>query len=219
MDAVILPAIKNHNYTVIWLHGLGADGHDFESIVPELDLEEERGIKFIFPHAPVIPVTINGGAKMRAWYDIIGFDLNNRVNIEGINNSLSLLDTIIQDELNTGISEQNIILAGFSQGGVIALHSLLRSSYRFAAVIALSSYLPCLNEIQDQISTKNKSTNVFVAHGQVDPVVPFAYGQQAYEDLKRIGYSCEWYEYQMQHQVCWEEIKDLSTFIKKVTTI
>jgi phospholipase/carboxylesterase len=219
MDAVVIPPLKKHRFSVIWLHGLGADGHDFESIIPELELDDNLGIKFIFPNAPIIPVTINGGAKMRAWYDIVGFDLNNRVNIDGINKSLDILDEYVQNEIRLGLTEQEIIIAGFSQGGVIALHSLLRSSYRYAAVVTLSSYLPCLDDIKDLISTKNKSTEVFFAHGQVDPVVPFAYGKQAYEDVKRIGYNSHWFEYQMQHQVSWEEINDLSKFLKRVTAI
>lgn len=214
---MIIPPKTNHYYTIIWLHGLGADGHDFEGIIPELNLDDSLGIKFVFPHAPIRPVTINGKIEMRAWYDIVGFNLNDRADIGGINQSINLIDQIIQNEIKSGISERNIILAGFSQGAVIALHMLLRSGYRFPAVIALSSYLPCFNEIKNEISAKDKSTEVFFAHGTLDPVVPYNFGKEAYEELTKIGFICSWYDYPMQHQVCWNEIKDLSAFITKIT--
>lgn len=206
----ILPESK-HRYSVIWLHGLGADGHDFESIVPEMNLPRESGIHFIFPHAPIIPVSINGGVEMRAWYDIKGMDLENRAEMDGINRSKNIVNSLIESEIEQGIQSENIFIAGFSQGGAIALHTALSSDKTFAGVIALSTYLPFENSLN--IGEAIKKTPFFMAHGNYDPVVPFDFGTQALEFLKSNNITVEWNEYPMQHEVTYKEVKAIANFI------
>lgn len=207
----ILPE-REHKFSIIWLHGLGADGHDFESIVPELRLDPV--IHYIFPHAPIIPVTINGGVEMRAWYDIKGMNLKERAEINGIRNSITIVNSLIDMEKKAGIPASNIILAGFSQGGVIVLHTALNSNECFAGVLALSTYLP----FEDQLKPGEniKKTPFFMAHGMFDPVVPFEYGKQALEFIKSEGFTVQWREYPMQHEVNLNEINDISQFISNI---
>ncbi|MCF6251471.1 MAG: alpha/beta hydrolase [Methylococcaceae bacterium] len=203
-------------YSVIWMHGLGADGHDFEAIVPELDLPDDHGIGFIFPNAPVQAVTINGGMEMRSWYDILEMSLQRRVDIEGIYHSSDLIEQLIEKEINKGIAAGNILLAGFSQGGVIALHTALRFSQRLAGVLALSCYLPTIGQLKAEKSEENQSIPIFMAHGTMDTVVDIQVAKQVFHGLEELKYPISWQEYPMQHGVCMEEIQDISQFIKAI---
>jgi phospholipase/carboxylesterase len=205
-----------HKYSVIWLHGLGADGHDFESIAQELHLNAEPGIHFIFPNAPVQPVTINGGMKMRAWYDILEPSLELKVDIAGIYQSAKLVSQLIDQEMNKGIPSEQILLAGFSQGGVIALHTGLRYPSKLAGIVALSTYLPTLEQLKTERSTVNNATPIFMAHGILDSVVAIESGKAAFNALHALGYNVEWHDYLMGHSVCIEEIGHISTFINGI---
>jgi phospholipase/carboxylesterase len=205
-----------HKYSVIWLHGLGADGHDFESIAHELHLNAEPGIHFIFPNAPVQPVTINGGMKMRAWYDILEPSLELKVDIAGIYQSAKLVSQLIDQEMNKGIPSEQILLAGFSQGGVIALHTGLRYPYKLAGIIALSTYLPTLEQLKTERSSVNNATPIFMAHGILDSIVAIESGKTAFNALHALGYKVEWHDYLMGHSVCIEETGHISTFINGI---
>lgn len=202
--------------TVIWLHGLGADGHDFEPIVPELKLPPELGVKFIFPHAPVMPVTINGGYEMRAWYDIRDADLANREDKEGVRQSSELVKKIIDSEIESGVPSDKIVLAGFSQGGAIALHLATRFDQKLAGIVALSTYLTMPDALADEKANANIDTPVFMAHGSQDPVVPMQRGQYSAKVLDDNGFKVSWQDYPMAHAVCLEEIQALGQFLNKV---
>ncbi|MBC8519164.1 MAG: alpha/beta fold hydrolase [Gammaproteobacteria bacterium] len=198
--------------TVIWLHGLGADGHDFESVLPMLELPIDHAIRFIFPHAPERPITVNDGMVMRGWYDITSFDFGKRGDIEGIESSVESISQLIDKEVESGILPGNILLAGFSQGGVIALHSALRHPQQLAGVMALSTYLPYPEKIP---SANNKHpATIFFAHGVNDPVVPYSAGESAKSWLEEKGYIAKWHQYVMEHAVCAEEINEISNFIQ-----
>ena len=205
-----------HQFSVIWLHGLGADGHDFEGIVGELDLNAAANIHFIFPNAPLQPVTINGGMKMRSWYDILDMTLESAVDIEGIYQSTRLIEQIIQKEQNAGIRSENILLAGFSQGGVIALHTGLRYSHKLAGIVALSAYLPTIEQLKTERSVANNATPVFMGHGILDSVVPIETAKAAFDKLEAMGYPIAWHDYLMKHSVCSEEIHHISAFMNTV---
>ena len=205
-----------HQYSVIWLHGLGADGHDFEDIVHELHLSTMPHIRFIFPNAPIQPVTINGGMEMRAWYDILAMNLERKVDINGIYQSAKLIEQLIEREHNNGIATENILLAGFSQGGVIALHVGLRYPHELAGIIALSSYLPTLPQLNDEASAANKDTPVFMGHGILDSIVAVESGKAVYDSLHAQSYNIQWHDYLMEHSVCVEEIDHLSSFINGI---
>jgi phospholipase/carboxylesterase len=207
---------SEHLYSVIWLHGLGADGHDFEGIVPELHLEEKANIHFIFPNAPEQSVTINGGMKMRAWYDILELSLERKVDIAGIYESAACIDEIIKQECAQGIPSKHILLVGFSQGGVIALHAGLRYPNKLAGVIGLSTYLPTIEQLKTEQSLANKETPIFLAHGIIDSVVAIESGKSAFDALNSMSYNIEWHDYLMEHAVCGEEIGHISTFIHSV---
>ncbi|MGR9114367.1 MAG: alpha/beta hydrolase [Gammaproteobacteria bacterium] len=213
-DIVEIAPKSIHRYSIIWLHGLGADGHDFESIVPELGLSEHCGIHFIFPNAPVRPVTINGGMAMRSWYDIVDMTLEHKVDIEGIYQSSDLIAKLIQYEIDRGIASENIMLAGFSQGGVIALHAGLRFRRKLAGILALSCYLPTLERLKKERSPANNLTPILMMHGVWDSVVAMRAGKMAFEGLKSMQYPVEWREYPMEHALCLEEIKHIADFIK-----
>ncbi|MCG8377931.1 MAG: alpha/beta hydrolase [Proteobacteria bacterium] len=214
-DAVIIETNNTHKASVIWLHGLGADGHDFEPIVPELELDDSLGIRFIFPNAPIRPVTINGGMAMRAWYDVRSPNLRELEDKEAIIESSNLINRYIQSEIEDGIAANKILLAGFSQGGAISLHTGLRYPEQLAGLIALSAYLPLPNMLASEATDNNRDTPVFMAHGLYDPVIPIEQGRASYETLKQEGYLVNWNEYTMQHAVCLEEINAISTYIRK----
>ena len=200
--------------SVIWLHGLGADGHDFEPIVPELRLPADLRLRFVFPHAPVQPVTLNGGMAMRAWYDIISLDRDGPVDEAGIRASAAILDDLIVREQERGIAADKIVVAGFSQGGAIALHSALRSSERLAGVMGLSTYLPLRNKFSDEVTVS--TLPIFMAHGTLDPVVAMALGRDAADLLIANGFSVEWHDYPMAHAVCPQEIDDIRNWLLSI---
>ncbi|MDD5753724.1 MAG: carboxylesterase [Methylococcales bacterium] len=216
-ETVEIPATSSHKYSVIWLHGLGADGHDFENIVPELHLIDSTSVHFIFPHAPIQKITINHGAEMRAWYDILSMnELNREVDFAGIERSAKLIDQLIQKEINSGIPSKNILLVGFSQGGVLALHTGLRFNQPLAGIIALSAYLPTLDSLKTQRSEANNHTPIFMAHGIIDSVVAIEMGKAAFDGLKTMGYSIQWHDYVMEHSLCVEEIEHIAGFVNTV---
>lgn len=217
LSTVEIQPQAEHRYTVIWLHGLGADGHDFEGIVPELHLHAATHTHFIFPNAPVQPVTINGGAKMRAWYDIVLMSLERKPDVAGIGQSATLLTQLIAQEMAKGIASENILLAGFSQGGVIALQTGLTFPHKLAGIIALSTYLPTLAQLSADRTEANQATPVFIGHGILDSVVAVESGKAVYNALKELGYPAVWHDYPfMAHSVCPEEIAHLSAFINGI---
>lgn len=197
-------------WSVLWLHGLGADGNDFAPIVPELVREDWPSIRFVFPHAPVRAVTINGGARMRAWYDIRDMNLANRADGEGVAESVAQVEALIAREAERGIAADRLLLAGFSQGGAITLAAGIARAQPLAGLIALSTYLP-MTPAQAQAALKPEAASqpVFMAHGQFDPVVPYVGGDMSANALRALGFEVEWHRYPMQHAVCAEEIRDL----------
>ncbi len=205
-----------HKYSVIWLHGLGADGHDFEGLVPELHLTARTNIHFIFPNAPIQPVTINGGMSMRSWYDILEMSLERKVDIGGIYQSAALIEPLILQEIEKGIPSNNILLAGFSQGGVIALHTGLRYKHQLAGIIALSTYYPTVDQLETERSAANNGIPIFMAHGIIDPIVAVESGKAAFNKLKAMDYNIEWHDYLMEHRLCVEEIEHISAFINSI---
>ena len=207
---------STHKYSVIWLHGLGADGHDFESIAHELHLNAEPNIHFIFPNAPIQPVTVNGGMEMRAWYDILEMSLERKVDIAGIYQSAKLVGQLIQQEMDKGISSEHILLAGFSQGGVIALHVGLSFPHKLAGIIGLSTYLPTLEQLKTERSNMNCATPVFMGHGILDSIVAIESGKSVFQALSDMEYKIEWHDYLMEHSVSVEEIGHISTFINGI---
>lgn len=200
--------------TVILLHGLGADGHDFASVVPELNLPEELPIRFVFPHAPVRPITINGGHAMRAWYDIDGVDLHERGDELGIRASAELVHDLIEQEKALGIAADKIILAGFSQGGAMALHCGLRYPERLAGILALSSYLPLPKKLANEASKVNQDISIFMAHGSQDAMLPLPLAQASCDLLTQLNYSVDFRVYPMPHSVCMQEISDIVVWLE-----
>ncbi|ATC97319.1 alpha/beta hydrolase [Pseudoalteromonas spongiae] len=211
LDAVIIEPQSSHKATVIWLHGLGDSGDGFAPIVPELNLPAELGVKFIFPHAPIQPVTINGGMAMRSWYDIKSLDLDKRADEQGVQQSAAAVQQLIDAEIDNGIAPSNIILAGFSQGGVVSLYLAPRLPYQLAGVMALSTYM--CEPAKLKLEKQQASLNVFMAHGSFDDVVPTGAGKAAHQTLLELGYEVSWQEYPMTHQVCLEEIKAIRTWL------
>lgn len=207
---------SEHRYSIIWLHGLGADGHDFEGIVPELHLNAGLHVHFIFPNAPVQAVTINGGMKMRAWFDILDLIREIKVDISGIYYSAKLVSNLIDEEIAKGIPSENIVLAGFSQGGAIALHVGLRCGHKLAGIVALSTFLPTLEQLASERAEINNSTPLLIAHGIIDSVIPIENGKSTYDGLKSMGYNIKWCDFLMDHAVCSEEIEQISDFINSL---
>jgi len=200
--------------SVIWLHGLGADGHDFEPIVPELDLPPAPAVRFVFPHAPTMPVAINGGMVMRAWYDVYGLDGARREDEAGIRASQARVEALLAREKARGVSAARIVLAGFSQGGAVALQTGLRHAERLAGVLALSTYLPLAATLPAEASVANRDVPIFMAHGIHDPVIPIDRAIRSRDRLTEIAYAVEWREYPMPHSVCGEEIADVSVWLR-----
>lgn len=200
---------------VVWLHGLGDSGDGFAPIVPELRLPKSSGIRFLFPHAPVRPITINGGMQMRGWYDIKTWDLNDRADETGVRESATAITALLDKLIEQGIPANRILLAGFSQGGVIALHLLPRLPYKLAGVMALSTYMAVPGKLKEEMTGVNKSTAVLVNHGTHDEVVPYSAGQAAFNALKFAGFTVNWAEYRMDHSVCPQQIADISRFIQQ----
>lgn len=203
-----------YDAVVIWLHGLGDSGDGFAPIVPELKLPNDLAIKFIFPHAPVRSVTINGGMPMRAWYDIKSLELNQRADAQGVHESSQVISQLIDQTLSEGIDSRRIILAGFSQGGVIAYHTALRYNKPLGGVLALSTYMTQAELLPNEGTQANKATPILVNHGTQDPVVPMMLGQQAFDTLINNGYQATWKTYPMQHSVCAEQLVDISAWLQ-----
>ena len=197
--------------SVIWLHGLGADGHDFEPIVPELRLPADLPLRFVFPHAPIRPVTINGGMHMRAWYDIVSLDSEGRADADGVRESVEILEALIEREVERGIPPEKVAIAGFSMGGAIAIHTALHTGRELAGLMALSTYLPIPDDVE--ASAGSRDLPVFMAHGTFDPMVLHQWGKASAERLSAAGFSVEWHDYPMQHAVCAEEIGDIRAWL------
>jgi phospholipase/carboxylesterase len=213
-DVVEVETGRNPGAAVIWLHGLGADGHDFEPIVPELVRPGERALRFIFPHAPMRPVTLNGGFVMRAWYDIIALDRRGPEDEPGIRASQATIDALIQRENARGIASERIVLAGFSQGGAMALFAGTRYPHRLAGIMGLSCYLLLAGAAERAVA--NAATPIFLAHGTEDPVVLPTLGEAARRALVTEGYAVEWHTYSMPHSVCPQEVADIAAWLRRV---
>ena len=216
LPRIELESAPNPSAAVIWLHGLGADGNDFAALVPELDLEGCPPIRFIFPHAPSMAVTLNGGYVMPAWYDILGANLVDRQDATGIQKSEQAVKALIENEVARGIAYDRIVLAGFSQGCAMALHTGLRLPHRLAGIIALSGYLPLADRFANERMQANAHTPVFMAHGTQDPVVVLARGENSRDALTAMGHSVQWHTYPMQHSVHPREVADISAFLRQV---
>ena len=220
MTENILPSIEldtapGADASVIWLHGLGADGNDFVPIVPELGLPPSKPVRFIFPHAPVRPVTINNGFRMRAWYDIAAADLTNRADLAGVRESQGLIEALIAREKARGVPAARIVLAGFSQGGAIALYTGVRHAERLAGIIALSTYLVAADKLASEASAANRGLPIFMAHGTADPVVRPEWGDATRRALEGAGYPVEWHVYGMPHSVCMEELVAIGDWLRR----
>ena len=219
LETIELETSPNPTAAVVWMHGLGADGNDFVPIVNELDLSGAPAIRFIFPHAPMIPVTINNGHVMRAWYDVSFGDLEGatkRADEKGVRHSQAQIGALIARENERKIPSKNIVLAGFSQGGAIALQTGLRYPDQLAGVMALSCYLPCADSFAAEAAPANAKTPLLIAHGTQDPVVPYAMGKYSRDVLTNAGYTVDWREYPMQHSVCMEELRDVGAWLTAV---
>ncbi|HEY6239416.1 MAG TPA: alpha/beta hydrolase [Burkholderiales bacterium] len=214
LDAIEIETGKHPSASVIWLHGLGADGNDFAPIVPELSLPK-RAIRFVFPHAPVQPVTINGGMRMRAWYDITDGAIR-REDERGVRASQASIETLIAREKQRGTAPEQLVLAGFSQGGAIALQTGLRHPEHIAGIMALSTYVPIGEKLAMEANPANRDVPIFMAHGTQDPVIPFGRAQESRALLQSLGYAVEWREYRMPHAVCPEELADIGAWLRKV---
>jgi phospholipase/carboxylesterase len=216
LPCVELETSPNPSASVIWLHGLGADGNDFVPIIPELDLAGCPGIRFIFPSAPSMPVTVNGGYVMPAWYDIIGRNLTDQEDAAGIHKSAAAIIQLIERETSRGIAYDNIVLAGFSQGCAMVLHIGLRFPHKIAGIIALSGYLPLAMSVNIEKHSANQTTPIFMGHGEYDSVVIPERAQASFALLEKMGYQVSFNEYPMEHSVNREELVDISHFIQKV---
>lgn len=217
----LLPSIEtttgdNPEAAVIWLHGLGADGNDFAAIVPELDLSGCPPIRFVFPHAPSMPITLNGGYVMPAWYDILGSELTKREDEDGIRRSALALEALITREVQRGIAAEHIVLAGFSQGSAMALHTGLRHPSRLAGIMALSGYLPLAGQLAEQASSANRDVPIFMAHGTADPMVVLPRAEASRDALQGLGYAVQWHTYPMPHSVHPQELHDIGLFLHSV---
>lgn len=216
LDCIEITTGPNPQRSVIWLHGLGADGNDFAPIVPELRLNQLPDIRFVFPHAPIQPVTINGGMAMRSWYDIVGADLIRREDEAGIRASQARVEALIAREIERGLASEHIVLAGFSQGCAMTLFTGLRHSAPLAGLMGLSGYLPVADKLEQERSPANQKTPIFLAHGTQDPVVPLERAQASRLALEQAGYSVEWHTYPMPHSVHPQEIADIAAFLERV---
>jgi len=215
-EAVEIETGANPTAAVIWLHGLGADGHDFEPIVPELVRPGERALRFVFPHAPIRPVTLNGGYAMRAWYDIVSLERRGPEDESGIRASQAAIDTLIRRENARGIAANRIVLAGFSQGGAMALFAGTRYAEKLAGIMGLSCYLLLANRFAAERAAANQSTPIFLGHGTQDPIVAPVLGEQARATLEAAGYAVEWHAYAMPHSVCPQEVADIAQWLRAV---
>jgi len=210
------PAGDHPEYSIIWLHGLGADANDFVPIAEQFNLLDKYKVRFVFPYAPIRSITVNNGMRMRAWYDIAELDLSCEEDAVGIRDSARLLGLLIEREIELGIPSNRIVLAGFSQGGAMSLYTGLRYPTPLGGIIALSSYLPLARHFALERNLENQSIPIFMAHGIFDPVVPLMLGQMSREQLEGLGYSVEWHSYSMPHTVMPKEIDDIGHFLQKI---
>src|SRR5688572_2663178 len=220
LEAIEVETGRNPAAAVVWLHGLGADGNDFVPIVNELDLAGAPAIRFVFPHAPVRPVTINNGMMMRAWYDVLFGDLegsSKRADERGVRESQAQVEALIEREAGRGIAPEKIVLAGFSQGGAVTLQTGLRYSKKLAGLMALSTYLPLAESLPKEAAPANRQTPIFMAHGAYDGVIPLVMGAGSMTLLTGMGHPVEWRQYPMQHSVCPQEIEDIGAWLRKVS--
>jgi phospholipase/carboxylesterase len=213
LETVEVPSPLPARASVILMHGLGADGHDFESLVPQLRLPEAAAIRWVFPHAPVRPVTLNGGFRMRAWYDIAAIDRRAAEDEAGIRESADGIRALVRRERERGIPAHRIVLAGFSQGGAMALFTGLREAERLAGVLALSTYLPLARTLEAEAHPANAAVSIFMAHGSLDPFVPLSLGEGSCARLRARGYEVEWRTYPIAHAVCAEEVADVRQWL------
>jgi phospholipase/carboxylesterase len=204
------------SWTIIWLHGLGADGHDFEPVAPQLGFSDTPSVRFIFPHAPIRPITINDGMEMRGWYDIKGMAFDREEDRAGIEESASIVSQLIKYENQRGIETNKIVVAGFSQGGAIALFCGLRFPQPLAAIVALSSYLPDAASLERERSSTNQAVPIFMAHGTQDPVVPLMLAERSRQQLDQMQYDIEWHTYDMPHSVNTQELQDIARFLHNI---
>tara|TARA_B110000116_G_C16677566_1_gene509119 strand:- start:163 stop:843 length:681 start_codon:yes stop_codon:yes gene_type:complete len=216
LPSIVIKTGDQPTHSIIWLHGLGSDGNDFVPIVEKLNLQSDLHTRFVFPHAPMQPVSINNGAVMRAWYDISGQNLISNEDAAGISISQSAVEKLISREKQNGIKPENIVLAGFSQGGAIALHTGLRYSDKLAGILVLSSYLPLADMLVTGAHQSNASTQIFMAHGHKDTVISPDLAISSKQKLLELGYGVNWNMYQMEHSVCKDEIADISEWLKKI---
>jgi len=216
LETIEVESAPEPGAAIIWLHGLGADGHDFEPMVPELVQRGERAWRFVFPHAPVRPVTINGGMRMRAWYDIRGLDRNSAEDTAGFKAADGQVRQLIDREVMRGIPASRIVLAGFSQGGAVSLYTLPRMRDKLAGIMALSCYLPGIASFAAERQPANDATPIFMAHGIADATLPMALGMQSRDFLSAQGYAVEWHDYPMAHAVCAAEVADIRRFLYRV---
>jgi len=216
LEAIEIETAASPGASIIWMHGLGADGHDFVDVVPKLGLPARPGVRFVFPHAPMRPVTINGGYVMRAWYDIRDDGGVRREDAAGVRASQKAIEALIAREKERGVAAAAIVLAGFSQGGAMAIHTALRHPDRLAGVMALSCSLPLAEALAAEAAPANRDVPIFMAHGTHDPMIPMARALRARETLAGLGYRLEWHEYPMPHSVCREEIRDISAWLATV---
>jgi phospholipase/carboxylesterase len=219
LECIEIETAPQPTATVIWLHGLGADGNDFAPIVPELRLAGAPAIRFVFPHAPTMPVTINNGYVMRAWYDVSFGDLEGttrRADEAGVRASQGRVGRLIEREIARGIAARRIVVAGFSQGGAVALQTGLRYPQRLAGIMALSTYLPLADSLVAEAAAANRDVPIFYVHGTHDPVIPLAMATASHAKLIEAGYAVEWHEYPMQHSVCGEEVAAISAWLTGV---
>jgi len=218
LDAIEIETAPAPHATVIWMHGLGADGHDFVPIIPELDLPQALAVRFVFPHAPMRPVTINAGMVMRAWYDVLELG-GGREDEAGVRASQILVEALIAREKSRGIPADRIVLAGFSQGGVMALQTGLRHPERLAGIMALSCYVPLARTLAAETTAANRDVPIFMAHGIYDDLIPVARARRSRDLLQGLGYGVEWREYPMPHSVSGEEVGDISRWLQEALTL
>jgi phospholipase/carboxylesterase len=216
LETIEIETAPSPDAAVIWLHGLGADGNDFVPVVPEIVRRAERAWRFVFPHATARPVTINGGMHMRAWYDIVGFDRTAAEDEAGFRDTDRAIQQLISKEMERGIPANRIVLAGFSQGGAVALHTALRYPERLAGVMALSTYLPLASRLAAERTPANVGIPIFMAHGLADPVLPISVGSESRDRLKALRYIVEWHQYPMGHSVCGAELADIRAYLFRV---
>lgn len=216
LDAVEINPPGPPRACIIWLHGLGADGHDFEPLIPQLGIVGRLGVRVVLPHAPELPVTINAGLRMPAWYDIAALDFGFREDAAGIRSSQRQLEALLAREIAAGIPPQRIVLAGFSQGGAIVLHTGLRYPQPLAGILALSTYLPLRDTLADEAATANHATPILMLHGTLDPVVPLALAQASRDFLVGQGYAIDWHTWPMQHAVCAAEVQVISAWLTRL---